>query len=149
VLQVFSISLKRGFADVRLLPKVNRNVAKSTSLGAQPVRKAACSLVPRRRIAAVVNDDTRVSTDSPTGNKSGRPNIKPLTSGTQVRASNRASPNRERATVCETQGAMSQQSNEAAHGHESVPQKLLQLVGYRDPNACAASWHRPRRNGTG
>jgi hypothetical protein len=43
---------------------------------------------------------------------------------------------------------MSQQSSDAAHGHESRPQMLLQLVGYRDPHA-AYSWHRPRRNGTG
>jgi hypothetical protein len=43
---------------------------------------------------------------------------------------------------------MSQQSNEAAHGYESVPQKLPQLVGSRDPNACPAASHRPRRNGT-
>ena len=76
----------------------------------------------------MVNDDTRVSNDSPAGQQSGRPNIK--------------------RAICHTQGAMSQQSSDAAHGHESVPQKLLQLVGYRDPNACPATWHRPLRNGT-
>jgi hypothetical protein len=97
----------------------------------------------------VVNDDTRVSNDSSAGgNKSVRPDIRCLTSGTELRVSNRASPNGERAILCETQGAMSQQCSDAAHGHESVPQKLLQLVGYRDPNACAASWQRPRQNGT-
>jgi hypothetical protein len=96
----------------------------------------------------VVNDDTPVSNDSPAGNKSGRPNIRCLTSGTELRVGNRASPNGERTILCETQGAMSQQCSDAAHGHESVPQKLLQLIGYRDPNACAASWQRPRQNGT-
>jgi hypothetical protein len=76
----------------------------------------------------VVNDDTRVGNDSPASHQSGRPKIK--------------------RAICHTQGAMTQQSSEAAHGHESVPQKLPQLVGYRDPNACPATSHRPLRNGT-
>jgi hypothetical protein len=102
----------------------------------------------RRRIAAVVNDDTRVSNISPGGNESRRPIIERLISGTELRVSDQTAPNGEPAVICETQGAMSQQSSDAAHGHESVPQKLPQLVGYRDPNACSASWQRQRRNGT-
>ena len=82
------------------------------------------------------------------GNESRRPIIERLTSGTELRVSDHVAANGEPAIICETQGAMSQQCSDAAHGHESVPQKLLQLVGYRDPNACRASWHRPRRNGT-
>jgi hypothetical protein len=110
----------------------------------------ACALPDLQKKDAVVgNDDTRVRSDHPTGNKSRRPIIERLTCGTELRLSNDAAPNGEPAILCETQGAMSLQSSDAAHGHESVPQKLLQLVGYRDPNACAASWHRPRRNGTG
>ena len=31
--------------------------------------------------------------------------------------------------------AMSQQGNDSGRGTESVPQKLVQLVGYRDPNS--------------
>jgi hypothetical protein len=84
--------------------------------------------MPTRRIAAVVNDDTRVSNDSPACDGSGLPNIK--------------------RAIYETPGAMSEQSSDAAHGHDSMPQKLLQLVGYRDPHACAASSHRRLRNGT-
>jgi hypothetical protein len=38
-------------------------------------------------------------------------------------------------------GAMSQQRGDS--GHESVPQKLLQLVGYRDPKARPDPWVRP------
>ena len=96
----------------------------------------------------MVNEDTRVSNGSPAGNESGRPTIKCSTSGTELRVRNQTSPNGEPAIICETQGAMPQQSSDAAHGHESVPQKLLQLVGYRDPNACPSSWQRPRQNGT-
>jgi hypothetical protein len=51
--------------------------------------------------------------------------------------------------VHETQGAMTQQCSDAAHGHESMPQKLPQLVGCRDPEARSASSRRPARNGTG
>ncbi len=39
--------------------------------------------------------------------------------------------------------AMSQQGSDSGRGTESVPQKLVQLVGYRDPNACRESWVRP------
>jgi hypothetical protein len=41
--------------------------------------------------------------------------------------------------------AMSQQSSDSGRGTESLPQKLVQLVGYRDPNACREAWVRPRR----
>lgn len=40
-------------------------------------------------------------------------------------------------------GAMSQQRGDS--GHESAPQKLLQLVGYRDPKARPDAWIRPTR----
>ena len=38
-------------------------------------------------------------------------------------------------------GAMSQQRGD--RGHESAPQKFLQLVGYRDPKARPDPWVRP------
>jgi hypothetical protein len=41
-------------------------------------------------------------------------------------------------------GAMSEQSADSGRGNESVPQKLVQLVGYRDPNARLEPWVRPR-----
>jgi len=41
-------------------------------------------------------------------------------------------------------GAMSQQSSDSGRGTQSLPQKLVQLVGHRDPNACREAWVRPR-----
>jgi hypothetical protein len=41
-------------------------------------------------------------------------------------------------------GAMSEQSADSGRGNESVPQKLVHLVGYRDPNARPDPWIRPR-----
>lgn len=31
-----------------------------------------------------------------------------------------------------------------AHGNECYPQKLVQLVGYRDPSARMEAWDRPK-----
>ena len=39
--------------------------------------------------------------------------------------------------------AMTQQSGEFGRGNQSAPQKLLQLVGYRDPKARFVPWVRP------
>jgi hypothetical protein len=44
-------------------------------------------------------------------------------------------------THARCQGAMSLQSS-GAHGNESYPQKLVQLVGYRDPDAGLGAWGR-------
>jgi hypothetical protein len=41
-------------------------------------------------------------------------------------------------------GAMSEQSADSGRGNEQVPQKLVQLVGYRDPSAQSDPWVRPR-----
>jgi hypothetical protein len=41
-------------------------------------------------------------------------------------------------------GAMSQQHDDSGRGNESVPQKLVHLVGCRDPNARTEPWVRPR-----
>jgi hypothetical protein len=41
-------------------------------------------------------------------------------------------------------GAMAQQCGDFGRGNQSAPQKLLQLVGYRDPNARPQPWVRPR-----
>jgi hypothetical protein len=46
-------------------------------------------------------------------------------------------------THARCQGAMSLQGN-GAHGNESYPQKLVQLVGYRDPDARLEAWGRQR-----
>ena len=47
----------------------------------------------------------------------------------------------ERPKICV---AMAQQSGEFGRGNQSAPQKLLQLVGYRDPKARLEPWVRPR-----
>ena len=41
-------------------------------------------------------------------------------------------------------GAMAQQCGDSGRGNQSAPQKFLQLVGYRDPNARHEPWVRPR-----
>ena len=41
-------------------------------------------------------------------------------------------------------GAMSEQSADSGRGNEQVPQKLVHLVGYRDPNARPDAWIRPQ-----
>ena len=41
-------------------------------------------------------------------------------------------------------GAMLQQCGDSGRGNESVPQKFVQLVGYRDPNARPEPWVRPQ-----
>ncbi len=50
-------------------------------------------------------------------------------------------PKQERPKIC---GAMTQQCGDFARGNQSSPQKLLQLVGCRDPNARPVPWVRPR-----
>jgi len=41
-------------------------------------------------------------------------------------------------------GAMSLQGGQSGRGNESVPQKLVQLVGCRDPNVRTEPWVRPQ-----
>jgi hypothetical protein len=41
-------------------------------------------------------------------------------------------------------GAMSQQGSFSFHGNQSAPQKLVQLVGCRDPKVAAEPGIRPR-----
>ena len=50
----------------------------------------------------------------------------------------KTSPKKLRDRIC---GAMSQQRGDS--GHESAPQKFVQLVGYRDPKARPDPWIRP------
>ena len=40
--------------------------------------------------------------------------------------------------------AMSEQSADSGRGNEQVPQKLVHLVGYRDPSTRPDPWVRPR-----
>ncbi|NVN86555.1 MAG: hypothetical protein HXX15_10755 [Rhodopseudomonas sp.] len=45
---------------------------------------------------------------------------------------------------CDTAGEMTLQGFIDHHGNESAPQKLVQLVGYRDPSRSAATGRPPR-----
>ena len=58
----------------------------------------------------------------------------------ELRIDNQGLLNREGARKC---GAMSEQSADSGRGNEQVPQKLVHLVGYRDPNARPDPWIRP------
>jgi hypothetical protein len=40
-------------------------------------------------------------------------------------------------------GAMSQQGSFSFHGNQAAPQKLVRLVGCRDPEVVAEPWIRP------
>jgi hypothetical protein len=95
------------------------------------------ALVMIKREAVVGHNNTQVGGHDPTGTESGRPVVKHVT---------HSSDGREPAAACETPGEMTQQSRESGHGHDSTPQKLLQLVGCREPKAVLDSWRRLRRN---
>lgn len=59
----------------------------------------------------------------------------------QLRIDGRGPVKADRERIC---GAMSQQHGHSGRGNESVPQKLVHLVGFRDPNARTEPWVRPR-----
>ena len=59
----------------------------------------------------------------------------------QLRIDGRGLVKADREGIC---GAMSQQRGASGRGHESVPQKLVHLVGHRDPKARTEPWVRPR-----
>ena len=75
--------------------------------------------------------------------ESGQPIIERLASGgfPNLRIDHQNGLKRAAARKC---GAMSEQSANSGRGNEQVPQKLVQLVGYRDPNAGPDPWIRPR-----
>ncbi|WP_375414064.1 hypothetical protein [uncultured Bradyrhizobium sp.] len=63
----------------------------------------------------------------------GQPNAEPLASGfPDLRLDGRNPLKYERITKCR---AMSEQSADGGRGNDQMPQKLVHLVGYRDPNA--------------
>jgi hypothetical protein len=90
----------------------------------------------------VGNGNTDVGSKTPT-REPGQPIIERLASGSfpDLRIDHQAGSKRERARKC---GAMSEQSADSGRGNEQVPQKLVHLVGYRDPNAGPDPWIRPR-----
>jgi hypothetical protein len=75
---------------------------------------------------------------------SGRPTVERLTSSgglPELRIDHQNSLKREGLRKC---GAMSEQSADSGRGNEQVPQRLVQLVGYRDPSVRPDPWVRPR-----
>jgi hypothetical protein len=96
------------------------------------------------RIAVVGNGNVDVGSRTLT-RESGQPAIDRLAdSGSfpDLRIDRQTLLEPERARKC---GAMSEQSADSGRGNEQVPQKLVHLVGYRDPNARPELWVRPRR----
>ena len=87
------------------------------------------------------NTNTRASVAAPDGSAERQQQMQQ--SAGVARAEKRKRPlETGRAAQCGCTGAMSQQGM-GTHGNESVPQKLLQLIGYRDPKQRADSWIRP------
>jgi hypothetical protein len=103
---------------------------------------ARYSPTSRTRIAVVGNGNTDVGSKTLT-RESGQPIIERLTSSgfPDLRIDIRNGLKPEGARKC---GAMSEQSADSGRGNEQVPQKLVHLVGYRDPNAGPDPWIRPR-----
>ena len=87
------------------------------------------------------NGNTDVGSKTPS-RESGQPIIERLASSgfPDLRIDHQDGLKREGARKC---GAMSEQSSDSGRGNEQVPQKLVQLVGYRDPSAQSDPWVRP------
>jgi hypothetical protein len=90
----------------------------------------------------VGNGNIDVGSKTPTRDF-GQPTIERLASGgfPEPRIDHKNTLKREVTRKC---GAMSEQSADSGRGNEQVPQKLVHLVGYRDPNARPDPWIRPR-----
>ncbi|HEV7881653.1 hypothetical protein [Bradyrhizobium sp.] len=92
----------------------------------------------RRRIAVVGKGNIGVGSKTSTHESI----VERLVSsgGATDRRLDQSSSKRKRAKEC---GAMSEQGADGGR-NEQVPQKLVHLVGYRDPNARPDPWIRPR-----
>jgi hypothetical protein len=87
----------------------------------------------QQRISVVGNGNIDVGTKTPT-RKIGQPTVERLSGSNglpELRIDQPSSSQAERPKVC---GAMTQQSGDSGWGTQSAPQKLLHLVGCRDPN---------------
>ena len=98
--------------------------------------------ISRTRIAVVGNGNTDVGNTPPTREPE-QPIVDRLVSGgfTGARLDPLRSDKGQPAKKC---GAMSEQSADSGRGNEQVPQQLVHLVGYRDPEA-RLPWVRPPR----
>jgi hypothetical protein len=73
--------------------------------------------------------------------KPGQPSTKRLAGASGLAARRVDKDNREKTERPKICGAMSQQRGDS--GNQSAPQKFVQLVGCRDPNARPEPWVRP------
>jgi hypothetical protein len=89
----------------------------------------------------VGNGSIDVGSEIPT-RESGRPIIQRLADRglPELRIDRENSSKREGLRKC---GAMSEQSAASGRGNEQLPQKLVHLVGYRDPSVRPVAWVRP------
>ena len=95
---------------------------------------------PEQGIAVVGNGNSDVGSKTPIP---GQPTVERLARHDRLsglRLDPQAPPQRESAVKC---GAMSEQSADSGRGNEQVPQKLVHLVGTRDPST-PLPWVRPR-----
>jgi hypothetical protein len=93
------------------------------------------------RMAVVGNGNFDVGNETPTRRPDQSAENPARRSGSsELRIDPSNSLKKERPKIC---GAMAQQCGDNGRGTESTPQKLVQLVGYRDPKAQQKPWVRP------
>jgi hypothetical protein len=100
---------------------------------------ARSHLFSTTRIAVVGNDNPGVGNLPPT-RKTGQPIVEQMKGSG---SSDAGTPKQMQAEQPRNCGAMSQQGSFSYHGNVSVPQKLVHLVGCRDPKVHVEPWTRP------
>ena len=89
----------------------------------------------------MAHDNLRVGSVTPT-RKAGQPIVEQLKGSGSSDAGIAKQMQAEQPRNC---GAMSQQGSFSYHGNVSSPQKLVHLVGCRDPKARIEPWTRPAK----
>ncbi len=87
--------------------------------------------------------DDNIDVGNNPARKPGRPIVQRLleSNGSTDARIDRQNPKRAGRPIC---GAMSQQYGDSNRGNESAPQKLVQLVGCREPKSRSEPWVRPQ-----
>lgn len=143
---------ERPFFNVSLLKKLPSPLRRGNrSISPAELIQSCCNFSRQLRvvtqlqrgISVVSNGNIDVGNKTPT-RKTGQLIVEGLagTSGpSEPRIGATNPPGKERRRIC---GAMAQQSGDLGRGNQSAPQKLLRLVGCRDPKARPEPWVRPR-----
>jgi len=123
---------------------MNLNAAATDLTGAHAtfVGSYALPAYLQTRDAVVGSGNSDVGRKTPI-RETGQPIVERLTRSrgfSDLRLDPQAPPQRESAVKC---GAMSEQSADSGRGNDQVPQKLVHLVGTRDPST-PLPWVRPR-----